>query len=804
MKTIRGVYLNGVKITDENKNKEAREELKRLVVKLMLTSESGDVDLLTDYLSLIIKAPLLLPYIPYSGKILLNNFDFLTSYIAIRRKEFIESGKELLEKHTSIPKSFEEVIYGGRIETFKSLRTIFEALSTTPADTRPGLNFVPLSSHLTLTSLIGWLEQPYSQDLPYLRLASILHDIGKLTSPSHHLTEGIKFMEEVINELELEEKNIKKNINLDELKKALGLIRKHHNSDDSIVKRADHVASSVDRLIDEVKEIIPSIEECKPFLECYEPGAKAECMEQIKYDEKDYITCTEKLYDALHKKVREKDDVVSNYECPSIEGNKGSSGNVKGYLYFIDFPGVQSFINYFSNLRDLSAASFLVDFLSSTVPFLHLDKLHRVKTFLPPEALLSSMGGHSYIVGRADVNPEDFINKLKEDKIFKELDVNLKVSCVPFYYDNHAISYDSLSEVIRKTNLYSLMLNFKEEVLSYGLHKVCDSCGIRPAVYFEGDYAYCKRCYFVHQHSGKRGVMAKLNSTFYVDGKPWEYKKEGEEEIDPMEKIAGNSNYISVIKFDGNDAGKYFKDSLTFGEYSAKSFWVDYAVKKAYYDTLKELDEEAKMIPVGTLYIGGDEGVIISPASISLRFVLSFIKKAEEEARLSFKVGVITAKYDHPIQFLINATDKLMEESKYAKSTVGVLTTSSFLSDRAVEGEMEKFKEIYSPKITLDELDKLVSLVIRLKTKNKLKHAVSGLDEALELYLNSGKDLLKLLAYLVRERQRVEDDDEKELYKLILKTYKEGFVNLLGYYHVLKTFILGEKKNDNKSESKNP
>ncbi|MQL56616.1 HD domain-containing protein, partial [Acidianus ambivalens] len=466
-KTIRGVYLNGVKITEEEKNREAREELKHLVVRLMLASGGGDVDLLTDYLSLIIKAPLLLPYMPYSGNSLLNNFDFLTSYIAIRRNKYIESGKELLESSNITPRSFIEILYGGdKVGAYQSLRKIFEALSTTPADTRPGLNIAPLSSHLTLTSLIGWLEQPYSKDLPYLRLASILHDIGKLTSPSHHLTEGIKFMEEVIEELK------KENVEVENLENALHLIETHHSKDDSIVKRADGIASSVDRLIKEVKEIIPSIEGCKPFLSCYEPGAKAECMEQIKYDEKDYTMCTEKLYKALHEKKKG-------------EERKEEVHDVKGYLYFVDFPGVQSFINYFSNLRDLSAASFLVDFLSSTVPFLHLDNLHRGKAFLPPEALLSSMGGHSYLVGRADVNPEEFIETLKEDEIFKELDVTLKVSYVPFYYDGHVIQYDSLEDVIRKSNLNSLLLNFKEEVLSYGLHKVCDSCGIRPAVYLD-------------------------------------------------------------------------------------------------------------------------------------------------------------------------------------------------------------------------------------------------------------------------------------------------------------------------------
>jgi CRISPR/Cas system-associated protein Cas10 (large subunit of type III CRISPR-Cas system) len=285
--------------------------------------------------------------------------------------------------------------------------------------------------------------------------------------------------------------------------------------------------------------------------------------------------------------------------------------------------------------------------------------------------------------------------------------------------------------------------------------------------------------------------MAKLGSKFYVDGKIWTYKTEGG--IDPMEEIAEESNYISVIKFDGNNAGEYFRNTLTFGEYTAKSFWVDYAVKKAYYDALKELGDEAKKIPVGTLYLGGDEGVIISPSSISLPFVSSFIKKAEESG-LTFKVGVITAKYDHPIQFLINAADRLMEESKHEKSTIGVLTTSSFLSDKVVKEEMEEFKEIYSPKITLEEVNELILLANNLKEKGKLKHAVSSLDDALELYLTSGKDLLKLLAYLLRERQRVEDDDEKELYKLILKTYNGESVNLLGYYHVLKTFILGERE----------
>ncbi len=761
--TIRGVRG---KITDENKNREAREELKNLILKIMLTRKSDNVDLLTDYLSLIIKAPLLLPYIPYEGDSLLNNFDFLTSYIVVRRNNYFKDGKELIDSKSVSPRDFIETLYGGKSEAYNSLKLIFDALSQTPADTRPGLNIVPLSSHLTLTSLIGWLEQPYSTDLPYLRLASMLHDIGKLTSPSHHLKEGIRFMEEVIGELN------KEGVEVDNLEKALHLISTHHNAD-TIVSRADRVASSADRLIEEVREIAKNVSECKPFLQCYEPGQRAECMEGIKYDEKEYIACTEKIYLELKRKGKEEEE----------------RKEIKGYLYFVDFPGVQSFINYFSNLRDLSAASFFVDYLSSIVPFLHLDNLHKSKAFLPPEALLSSMGGHSYLVGRADVNPEDFVNAIKEDEIFKDLDVSLKVSYAPFYFDNSILQYASLQRIIRESNLNSLRVNIGEEILSYGLHKVCVSCGIRPAVYSDGENDYCSRCYFVHSHSANRGAMAKLSSTFYVDGKEWKYDKVE----DPMEEIAGESNYISVIKFDGNNAGEYFKNTLTFGEYTAKSFMVDYSVKSSYYEALKVSGN--KMIPIGTLYLGGDEGVIITPASVSIPFVLEFIKRAEEKTGMTFKVGIITAKYDHPIQFLITAVDKLMEESKYdngEKSTVGVLTTSALLTDKAVEEEITRYENVYSPKVTLGEIESLFNLVEKLRKKDMLKHAVSKLEDSLEVYFTS-EDMLKLLAYLVRERSRV-DDDEKELFKIILKTYREGKINLLGYYHILKTFILGERK----------
>ncbi|BDC17511.1 hypothetical protein [Acidianus sp. HS-5] len=774
---IRGVYGILVKdkddgITKEEDNRKAREELRNLIIRFMLASKTDDVDLLTDYLSLIIKAPLLLPYIPYSGNSLLNNFDFLTSYIVTRRTKYVESGKELIDSGKLSPMDFIETIYGGKAEAYNSLRTIFEALSQTPADTRPGLNIAPLSSHLTLTSLVGWLEQPYSKDLPYLRLASILHDIGKLTSPTHHVAEGINFMEKVIDELK------KENVKVDNIENALQRIKTHHSTD-TIVSRADRVASSADRLIDEVREIAKEIEECKPFLSCYEEGARAECMEEIKYTVDQYKQCTVKIYEELMKKKREEE----------VKGE-----GVKGYLYYIDFPGVQSFINYFSNLRDLSAASFFVDYLSSTVPFIHLDNLLRKdKAFLPPEALLASMGGHSYLVGRTDVKPEDFIESLRSDEIFKELGVTPKVSYVGFYVGDRIIDYGSLGPLIRKSNLNSLVLaDVKEDILSYGLHKVCDSCGIRPAVYSDQGSYYCSRCYFVHSHSASRGAMAKLSSKFYVDGKEWVYEKVE----DPMEDIAEGGNYISVIKFDGNNAGEFFKRTLTFGEYTAKSFWVDYSVKKSYYVTLKEIGD--KMIPVGTLYLGGDEGVIITPASVALPFVSKFIEEAKDSG-LTFKVGVITAKYDHPIQFLINAADRLMEESKYEggkESTVGVLTTSAFLSDKAVEEELEIHKEIYSPKVTLKELNSLLDVAKKLEERGILKHAVSKLDDALELYFTS-KDMLRLIAYLVRERHRAESEDEKELFKLILSTYNDSgneYINLLGYYHVLKTFILGERK----------
>ncbi|QIW22829.1 HD domain-containing protein [Sulfolobus sp. S-194] len=816
--------------------------------------EKKAMDIFADIISMLYKLPMFVSYTPISEeeslKYIPTAFEYFFIYTVGRHVTDLSIDKNMsLEE---IFKKLENFKYISLLRSlvrnyFSSIKDIYEALINTPADTRPGFNFTSLASHLQLTSLVSWLLQPHSIDLNYLRVASLLHDIGKLIDPRHHVTKAINILREVENNLESTNSCIK----LDRVK---DLVSSHHADFESIIQKADHLASSADRLTELVVKALDVVEGGKEVKECFNKSHEESYNCFDKLGKEKYEKASKEIYKFILSHVIS-EDIINNEEAKvfpfipdRVEKNKRETqpGRLLGYIVYIDLPSIQNFITNFPKLRDMSFASMLVDFLVSVYSFMLLDTefSKRTKSRLPAEALLSGYGGHSYIVIRKDIGNDswDIKSIFKGIKLLENLDVKISVSVSDFAYDNYILNYNEVWDKIKEQFSERYLLDFNEEIYSVGLHRVCDNCGIRPASKLEEEFGeklyLCKRCAEIRGLSSSKGFVSKVKSTYllYIDN---DVKKINPENAAKklninyteyaMEFLAGykkpeDTKYVSIVKADGNRGSIIFSASATFSDYVDKSFRLDYGVKKAFYDTLVELAKaETEDFPLtsrvlsGVLYLGGDDIAILLPSIIAIPFTVRLFEKAKELTGFTFKLGILSIKPDHPIQFAFQAVDELMEKSKikppkgakdpsvYNKTSIACMVFSSTLASRAVvESEIKRYTDRKTPYLAVTndidkvkELLKVVNLydfknVIELYIKDDKKGVrdkMRDLEDAVG-FAETTNGYTKALAYILRQIAR---GDRKEVLKKVVKDSESPLsgIPLYDYYFILKTFRVG-------------
>ncbi|MBB5254606.1 HD domain-containing protein [Sulfurisphaera ohwakuensis] len=856
----------------ENKIIDTLAHMALISCEIAKNDEKKAMDIYADIVSMLYKLPMFISYAPTikkedegskerKGNYVLTAFEYFFIYTIARHLTDIT-----VDKNTSLKDIFEKLENFEHTDTlrslirlyFPSIREIYEALINTPADTRPGFNFTSLASHLQLTSLISWLLQPHSIDLSYLRVASLLHDLGKLINPRHHVTEATNILENLQNKLKSGEACIK-------LERVKELVASHHGDSESIVQIADRLASSADRLTELVNEALDHIEYGKEVKECFnkEHEQSYDCFTNLGKEK--YEKASKDIYRFILSQVISP-EIVKNEEArvfPFIPDKvEGSSKEIKpgrplGYLVYIDVPSIQRFITNFPKLRDMSFASMLVDFLVTVYSFMLLDTefANKTKSRLPAEALLSGYGGHSYIVVRKDICNNDCYKEIKDVfkgiKLLSDLDLRLQVSVAEFAYDNYIKNYNEVWDEIKTQFSERYLVDFEEKIYSVGLHRVCDNCGIRPAVDEKFGEYLCSRCFEIRDLSSTRGFISKVNSTYLlsVEVTPAESASKvfGDNFAEyAMEFIAGykkleDTRYVSIIKADGNRGSIIFSASATFSDYIDKSFRLDYGVKRAFYETLNELanaereflKSEEKELPLtsrllsGVLYLGGDDITLLAPSIVAIPFAVKFFEKATQLTGFTFKVGIVSVKPDHPIQFAFQAADELMERSKikpedsenknnlseYNKTSIACMVFSSTLASKSViHSEISKYKrqnnsylvvtnDIKKVKELLElaklyEFKDVVSLYNSENDKKEVREKLRQLEDIVsyaETNFNTSNGYLKTLAYILRQIARSDKPYDKEILKKLVER-KEGSLKeipLYDYYFILKTFRVG-------------
>lgn len=749
-------------------------------------------------------------------RVLINNFDYLVAYAVERyinegiRSDLYEKLKE--GKLEDVLETLEKAQAMRLVRHLSSMRPklaeIYEVLRAIPSDTRPGLNLTSLPSHMLLTSVIAWSLQSQGYDLPTIRLASIFHDVGKIASYRNHVKGGEEFFDQLLGKLEVS-REFKS-----ELIKVAGKVKTHHQGE-GFLDVADDLSSAMDRISSVVQKAVKENPGLKDVEECFRRSGKEsfDCFDSLPQDR--YKEATR----AIFEKLREE-----------LEGLKSPEGEPVLNLVYIDFQGIQRFISSFPKLKQLSTASFLVDFLVSTVPFIVIDNLISgyKDNYLPLEAMLSGYGGHSMLaviakVGDKTLSREELSKRIMELKLLKSLDVNLGVYASPMVVKGEGREkvrlYTQIWRDLEAQMLDRSLVTLGENVLGVYNHKPCPNCGVRPA----NSSGLCSRCDTIDKISDKRGFSAKVGVDYSLNGIQVRisFRPKDPNTPDPMDYLAGDTgrkrgkrpHYISVVKFDANNASAIYMRAITLGLFLDISYTMDFAIKQGFYETLTQLlgagstmssekqegepaeatgsrnnnnDLEeashflAERILVGVIYLGGDEGLLIIPAIISIPFSLVFLERVSERSKFKFKCGVVTVKPNHPIQFAIQGAEEVMEKAKLSlgtitENTIGIVHASSGLvTDETVETTMGKYADVLQVTNDLKFLREVLSAIMgiqdsdllrevvklyqdtmneepRFEVTERVKDAIRTFEDVVSAYAGK-RNRLHLIAYLLKRR----------------------------------------------------
>jgi hypothetical protein len=557
---------------------------------------------------------------------------------------------------------------------------LVESWLSFPADTRPGYNTSGLIPHLLTTSAIAWAlaveDELNREDAAKARLVALLHDMSKPFNYRRHWEIADKVVELILDRDALGSEIV------DELIKA---VKKHHiysgDKIGDIIHRADMAAASVDRL-GRLTEDILGTDLGEKFRVLYGPGEQAwqEWSELEKENSGKIRELSRKFIDTIKKDRGNR--ITQNQEDRNVEDAK--------ILYFlVDIGGIQDFIYRTVDLRTVAASSYVIDFVTSAYIMMGLQHyLAKYKdVWIPVEAFMINGGGNlSFLAPRSLA---EFIEKTLETinaNLREHLDIRLYY-CYTVLTDNFGRA-DSKATAL--TNLQKIRHNgnLKISVVPLPLCKYCNTKTVG-----NDTENTCKLCSELHEIGGGFHFKEKWCSELYLlpgNVRISGFTKEYDPKMDLMYIISGHNieeyyrgdvrkRNVAVIKFDANMMGVFFAESVSLTDALERSWRVDMAMKIAYQKTLCEMYEAVSEVTdknqaelavrqcyLGTLYMGGDDGLIICPSWASIPLAIGLSKYFNEEVggTLTLSVGLVATPPEHDIWSSIEAASALLEEAK--------------------------------------------------------------------------------------------------------------------------------------------
>ncbi len=690
------------------------------------------LEFLADMIAVYLKAPLLVEPIP---ELALSPFKAYVAWriLAVRREAMRDLSGPLDSVLEKLTDSIKDVKLSSLLRWLEDRAKRAERLLISiPADTRPGYNSSSLLIHWMTVSALAW-AQAYQMGvrdrrrLAVLRLAALLHDVGKPISPQIHVQKGVEVVSQLLGDL----------ISKQDLMDVLDVIKHHHAPSDApgireelrplimAIRDADRASAAADR-VDEVvrREAVPRIaealgmEEGEVFDRLYRRGGPESWALWSRVPEAVVREATE----ACARSLAEPPSPVRGGERePRLSGV---------HFLLLDVAGIQSFVWEAEKLSIVSASSYIVDLAVTFNALRALQaRLSEAGTWFPVEAFLYSAGGNILAAVPEDILDE--IRRLLKNSFGRdglgtlgELEIRLAQTV---FRPDYRLVYSELERQLLEEKI-SVIDRPKDSLT--GIEKACEFCGKRPAT---EEYSVageksdiCEVCHSRFRFFKERGHLKVKWETARLRGRTiqevfggigWRTAlftdPLGEEvplserilEIiaghDPEEFSEGGEGperllNLALLKMDGNLMGAFMAKSYSISDALEKSARIDLALKGAFRRVVerylpaavdaavRELgvsapdapSREAARLLLGLQYMGGDDALIFTPSWVAIPLAVAFILEFAREMGHYFdperctsyggtlSVGIVVAPPRQNVWMLLSAVEELLEIAK--------------------------------------------------------------------------------------------------------------------------------------------
>lgn len=578
-----------------------------------------------------------------------------------------------------------------------------------PADTRPGMNSSGLIPHLLTTSSLVWcslVEAGRGSDRGWaaeMRLAAILHDVGKPLNYRDHVQASVRVARALLDGL----------IDESVVNRVVELIQEHHRRG-GIIHEADATASAIDRLSDLVTHLIGNELDSIALALGVERNVQSWEFWKAVYDGRERLKEAgiireepiKELSELFAKKIS---SMMQGYTMYPSDLDLMGADISYASLVLLDVRGVQEFIYSAEELRCLAAGSILVDTLvMSYLPILmQLQILKKHGVWIPYEAFILTSGGLVELLA-----PRSLENSIKDAA--KEIgrrtaEQGLSISCISTGLSR------SLRRTIEALAKISMESKNSPERLgaaitvrdTQGVRELCEICYSRPpekrrSIHGE-EKRICTRCDNLYdigsnihfrEKYGKEVMLLEGLTIKPEDvlGVKWQ---EGEITASEyiIEIIAGHDGDelrkllkgeverrdVAVIKADGNLMGPFMATSLSLTDMMERSARIDIAMKRALRSAIYEaykgvetaggVEEAAKTaarIYLGILYVGGDDLLMLAPPWISPMLCMKLSREFSLELGTArgLSIGLISSPSIASVWSMIDAASELLGKAK--------------------------------------------------------------------------------------------------------------------------------------------
>jgi 5'-deoxynucleotidase YfbR-like HD superfamily hydrolase len=577
---------------------------------------------------------------------------------------------------------------------------VFNLWIAFPADTRPGHNTSSLIAHSLMTSAIAWALNYESseggrpgEDPAVIRLVALLHDLGKVEDPLNHPEASKELARQLLEGL----------VSEGTLDKLLNAIERHH-FEETVIKEADRLSSAADRVNKLVElalgEKISKIKEILGFGMDERAEWKWDFWKAVHQNRDKLIRAGLFREDPLRELTEEFLQKV-DYVVRSEEYHRSphrSDSRIK--LALIDIASIQEYVLRGQEIRVIAAASHIIELAVHAHFYWYL----RRRVHLPPEAVIYSGGGNILLL-----LPSSLVQTVKgaAEEYGKKLRLKLIVADTDFVDDYVLVTerfakrlHEEKHRVSLSDSVEDLIIKFdcerKDSESSYVLCQICyKAWGTESLTTAEGVRYVCCTCSKLYEIGTGHHFSAKWRSEIKVGGqrfsaekvfgKEWEEVSKWIMEIiaghdpDELEKGFERRRDYAVVKFDANALGRFMLESVSFTDAIERSFRVDMAVKRAYFRAMEALYEGVKSVKdeeaakretvrvfLGTVFMGGDDGILLMPSWASVPFAHLMAEEFSKELGLErgLRVAIAAGPAAMSVWSLLDCAQEMMNLSK--------------------------------------------------------------------------------------------------------------------------------------------